>query len=526
MSDTLITLKEQTEDFEIEYEVLPIRNRLEVYDLRQQKIQNEIQAIDDEQAYLEKKLAELNENIDKLTNHADGIDYTIAVGSGVLAGLIDVLFVGEFSLERADKWGSDKVEEFVVKVAQNTKNSQGKSYTGNNLHGAVQFLEKNFEIAADKATSSFGGGLQHHLRDFSHHPTVVGLFFSMLTQFTECVYGTDVAGNFMVVPLKKEDLILIGKNIPEKISFGFTNWVLHLISDVAGSSDSIYRGKRGTGIPGPILSMVKEISSLPIFNKMDENGYKELSVTILELFNGTLLVERDEIGNIIKERPFDFRTEIGVGKEIGRQAIPIVINECIVRSAYFFRRLYKEIKDSQITSFKDLNKINWKNTLPFKNRTITRMITISMGTFCAIDLTDASIRAAVKSGGNPAMFMTNVILRVNFVGIGRFAIAIGTEVSMEYKKGKLENERMAFMNKNIMLSNAKVFYKQADVWIELEKTQKSFEELMYVANQAIYFYIESWNEIEEKMEAIDGYIEDIRETNPDLKMEMLDLLEW
>lgn len=54
MSDTLITLKEQTEDFEIEYEVLPIRNRLEVYDLRQQKIQNEIQAIDDEQAYLEK----------------------------------------------------------------------------------------------------------------------------------------------------------------------------------------------------------------------------------------------------------------------------------------------------------------------------------------------------------------------------------------------------------------------------------------------------------------------------------------
>lgn len=54
MSDTLITLKEQMDDFEIEYEVLPIRNTPEVYDLRQQKIQNEIQAIEDEQAYLEK----------------------------------------------------------------------------------------------------------------------------------------------------------------------------------------------------------------------------------------------------------------------------------------------------------------------------------------------------------------------------------------------------------------------------------------------------------------------------------------
>ena len=38
-------------------------------------------------------------------------------------------------------------------------------------------------------------------------------------------------------------------------------WVLHLVSDMAGSS--VNPGK-GTGIPGPILSFFKEISTMPI----------------------------------------------------------------------------------------------------------------------------------------------------------------------------------------------------------------------------------------------------------------------
>lgn len=30
------------------------------------------------------------------------------------------------------------------------------------------------KIPSDGNTPDFGGGLQHHLRDFAHHPTIVG----------------------------------------------------------------------------------------------------------------------------------------------------------------------------------------------------------------------------------------------------------------------------------------------------------------------------------------------------------------
>ena len=119
-------------------------------------------------------------------SHADKADYAFAVASGVLAGLVDSLFVGEFSLEYANQWGNQQAEKLVLKVAK----YQG--YGGTYLGQAIKHLEYQFPIAADKATAAFGGGLQHHLRDFSHHPTPVGLVCSILTQFTGNVYGTDI----------------------------------------------------------------------------------------------------------------------------------------------------------------------------------------------------------------------------------------------------------------------------------------------------------------------------------------------
>ena len=282
----LVNLKNTYDDFSVEFEVLPLVNSETEKDDRRKKISKKRDLIDDQLVENQKSLDELNSNIDKLTNHADEIDYRVAVASGVLSGLIDAFFVDDFSLEKAHELGSEKTNNFIVKIAQK------KGYKGDDLYGAVKYLEDKFPIAADKATVDFGGGLQHHLRDFSHHPTPIGLFFSLLTQFTNKVYGTDVAGVFKVVDLKKEDLILVGKNFPEKVTFGVINWFFHMVSDMAGSSSSILDGKSGTGLPGPLVSLLKEISALPIFKNLNENGYKEFSVWISKLFNGTLLSKR------------------------------------------------------------------------------------------------------------------------------------------------------------------------------------------------------------------------------------------
>ena len=53
---------------------------------------------------------------EKTVSKADRLDYMMAICSGTISGLIDVFYVGEFSLERANQWGSDKVNKFVKKI--------------------------------------------------------------------------------------------------------------------------------------------------------------------------------------------------------------------------------------------------------------------------------------------------------------------------------------------------------------------------------------------------------------------------
>lgn len=493
----------------IEFELLP---PVDIDDKRKVEIYNGITEIDNRLEVINARVNELNADIDRLTNHADGIDYTVAVASGIIAGLIDSVWVGEFSIDRANEWGGDKVDNFVVKIAQS------KGYKGDDLAGAVQYLEEQFPIAADKATNDFGGGLQHHLRDFSHHPTPVGLFFSLLTQFTGKVYGTDVAGVFKVAPLGEAGFCLIGKNLPEKLTFGVVNWFFHMVSDMAGSSGSIRAGKLGTGLPGPIVSLLKEISALPIFRNLNENGYKEFSVWISKLFNGTLLGKRDENGKLIEAVQFDLRTEIGVAHELGRQAVPVIVNECIVRGFYFVRRLFTEIKENDIKTVSDLQHINWKKTLPFKNRTVIRMLTISTGTFTAFDVADAAIR----SGG----FNAACILRINFVGIGRFAVAVGTDIGMGVKKSKRENERMILRGEQLELLNAKLFYKEADMWIEAENTDKALKEAVVMMDKTANEFVDTWEEIKEGSDRRKDYAGKIRKRNKDYADEFSDLIEW
>lgn len=279
----VVALDSVYEDFDVEFSVITPVDFHKQFNERQERIVRGLASIDEQLAETQTVLDRLNADIDRLTNHADALDYMVAVGSGVLSGIIDIVCVGDFSLEKANQWGNDKVNRFVTKIAK----MQG--YDGDDLAGAVRYMEKKAPLPADAVTDKFGGGLQHHLRDFSHHPTPVGLFFALLTQFTGVVYGTNRAGVFQAVPLSQAGLILVGKNFPEKITFGVINWMLHIVSDMAGSSSSILEGKTGTGLPGPIVSLLKELSALPIFHNLNEDGNREISVWISKLFNGTLL---------------------------------------------------------------------------------------------------------------------------------------------------------------------------------------------------------------------------------------------
>ena len=350
---------------------------------------------------------EFDESVDK----AEREDYIVAASIGASTGILNIFWQKQFDLSKAHTWGREKVEGFVFDIA---KCARFKS-DGKDLNDAIRFLEDKFPLASDKLTPEFGGGLQHHLRDFAHHPSPVGLLMSILAQFTGKGYGTDTSGAFVIFDLPAD--ALIGKTFPEKLFYGTIIWAGHLVSDMAGSSGAL---GEGTGIPGPILSFLKELSALPVFK--NEGADNAFSKWISKLFNGTLI--RDADGKPIR---IDFRTELGVADQVLSQAKSVITNECLVRGYYFLSRLKDELSRNDVRSLKDLEGIDVKRVIPTHERSLVRMLTISSSVFVLTNLGIAVGKAAITCKGDARRFAGGILLNLNFIGIGRMAVAIASD---------------------------------------------------------------------------------------------------
>ena len=454
------------------------------------KVQNRISGTNTPTDYTA-ELSRINQELERYTSNADKTDYSVALGCGILAGLLDSFFAGEFSLTEAHEWGGEQTERFVLKVAK------WQGYQGDDTKGAIVYLAEKrkhpdgthgFHLASDSNTPDFGGGKQHHLRDFAHHGTVTGLLFSMLTQFTGKSYGTDVTGRFIVVPVRNKDFI--GRTVPQKLLYGTVYWFFHLVSDVAGSGTS----SEGTGIPGPILSCAKLLSSTPLFkNGLNDKGNREFSTFLSKLFNGTYFGERDENGKLIPLR-FDMRTEVGIARHVGKMTLPILLNEALVRAFYLIRRLVFEFQRTNVQSFADLKAIEWDKVKPYGNRTIGRMLTVSSLTFTVADTTDAAIHAALESGGNWVLFTGRFLTRFNYIGIGRAAIAVVREVSSERKETQLIRE------KRILIQSY-----SAQIMEQIQQFKKELDQKIceYLAEDIVSF-LEGFDNIERGLASNDS----------------------
>lgn len=596
----VITIKNEVDDLQVEYEVLSPVDIYRLEDSRQLEIIDEIASLDNMMAKNQEMIESANAEIDRLTNHADGIDYIVAVACGVLTGMIDAFFIGEFDFVSSKESIDKKFEEIVQKkakeieikekeqkIAKAIDNAKKKAAEkGENLSNekvqeikdrinqkfiqdhdfeeklrkaiekarkngesiddakireikdklsntemskAISKLEQTFGIPSDNVYNVPGNGISsksHHLDDLAHHPTVIGWAASLITQFTENTYFQNKDGkNIKYVAQRIRvldnvnayiqygdtriidkvtktgkikqalEVTLIGDDLKSKLVCGTLNWLGHLLSDMAGSSSSAKKGNAGMGLPGPILSTLKELAMLPIINK----------TPLPQLLNN--LFTKDNA--IFDKYRLDLRSELAIGKELGRQSIPVFLNTVIVRSIYSIRRFVAEAK--AVYSIRD---IQWKNILPFKNRTIIRMLTIAMGTFEAIDLGDAAIRGAMKSGGILPAFLTNFVLRVNFVGIGRFALACGTDISMGVNRGKQRNERIKLLNEQIYLMEAKVYFRQESMWIVAESADEASNELLNYVEEMMPKLIDSNTVVMDGIEELGNIAPKLANKNP------------
>lgn len=352
--------------------------------------------IDNALAQAEGELVVLNETVEsirKLKPQCDKLDYILAASSGALSGVVDVFLVGKPGEspigDFTDKWFANRIMGFAKLCHPEKKEFDS-------LEPALRFLEKQFKVPYDQTGVGDAGRIvfkmnakNHHFKSLAHNPSLLGLFFSILDQFSNTSHFIS-SGELISLQQADNKWELQGGNIPGKLFCGFVNWFGHLMSDVSGSQSSVKAGNRGMGVPSPLWTWTNDI--IAIKAKLGLNATetdKAMNKLALEIF----------------EKGYDTRFQTS-------QAIPVFLNELLVRFFYAVRRLFRYFSETSKTerSFK----IMWRKCEPFSNPTVKRMLTVAHGTFCLVDAGDAVARAFVSGAGTFDAF--EFILRLNVVG--------------------------------------------------------------------------------------------------------------
>lgn len=458
------------------------------------------------QVALEHKLNQVNQELERYTNYTDGVQYAYAVACGIISGAIDSAFFADTKIFNNDIGFSHRqVNEFIQEYAAS------RGLGGDRLKDCISDLEQAFKVAQDNVWKGADIGVSaknHHLADLAHHPTPAGLMSALIVQFLRVgtFVNKDGEWHFLFVTTTKEDIANIaipavitgvlnwlvaistekyeeetGKEIPKtlrrlahviastpaiiEVVKCADNWFGHLVSDMGGSKNT---AGGGMGVPGIFLSLLHELSTLPIFK--DSN----LPAIVNDLY---------------VNKKLDLRHELAYAQQVKLQAVPVIFIEICVRLGFMILQLEKELLENG-----SLEKVNWRRVIPFANRSVDRCLAIATMTFNVVDTGDAALRAAIESGGNWVLFSGRFVARYNFVGAGRAALAIVKEVSNERKEAQLIHERMILMD-----AKAQMFYQQ------LQQFKAQLEEKVsnYLAED-IEAFIEGFDYMKEGLETGDS----------------------
>lgn len=377
----------------------------------------------------------------------DKYDYLIAVACGAIGGMVDIFLVGSPKDSVLTKWTDEQVDNSVKGFAKMVGWSPREG-NESNVASAIGFLEKKFNVNYDQRHSGDVNNLfnmstkNHHMMSLSHSPDIVGLFFSILNQFTST--SSFVADGNLITISTDNQFELRGNNFISKLFCGIANWFGHLMSDISGSSGSRGNNGRGSGVVIPFY----ELFGFCKFGKFNVGKDKQDLATI---------------ATRAFQEGYDFRFGISL-------AIPVVITDLSIRLIWSLRRYFQYGKP--------LNEC-----IPSKKHADLRvMLLFGNGTLCVMD----GIDAGVRSGGNFLLFF----MRLNLIAWFRFITLVLKEICIRlgitdslliniesYKK---INEVLLIYLSDIEKIDIDLFKKETQEYNKLVKTYlnaKSDEEL-------------------------------------------------
>lgn len=286
-----------------------------------------------------------------------------------------------------------------------------------------------------------------------------------------------------------------GNTLPEKLIYGTINWFTSLVP-------------KDTKLNGPMNSLLEGVreskSSVKLMNKtnVSEGIHKEISSGRLNLTEGLTITN------------------------LAKQTLPVLLNECLVRAFYFIHRFFQEVDNNHITSLRDLVLIDWKSTIPFKNRTVVRMLTISTAVFSALDIAASTIGSAIVAEGSIYRFLNNFVLHINYIGAARVVLALGADLYMGAKLARERQARSEMIDEMIKLENMKISYKQNDVWVKAKNTEEVINESYAMISEIDAMYRQSIMETKDDLRKIGDSSYGIDEKNPGLKDDIFNVIHW
>ena len=387
------------------------------------------------------KASEANRNLLQYDDKCDKYDYIAAVACGAIGGIIDIFGVGMPKEGILGKWTDQQVDKAVITFAKKIPSSKEKNIS--NVQEAIKFLEDEFKVNYDQSITVdelIISPKMHHMMSLGHSPDIVGLFFSILNQFT---MTSSFIADGQLITIESDTFELKGGNFIMKIMCGIANWFGHLMSDIAGSSGN---HNRGMGITMPFY----EFFGFCNFGKFKVGEERK---TLAEIAQMAFTYQEDKNSPVMS---YDFRFGM-------TQAIPIVVTELTIRLIWALRRHFQYHK-------------SFKECIPSsRNADLRVMILIGNGTLCEMD----GIDAGVKSGGNFLMFF----MRMNLCAWVRFAVLVLKEVCIRVNlTNDLQRQLDAYQRINELLTQYLEQLKQIDLMLYKEEVEK-FERAVKIFTQ-------------------------------------------
>ena len=369
----------------------------------------------------------------------DKYDYLIAVACGAIAGMIDIFLVGAPGDSVLGNWTDEQTNKVVMKFAKKM-GWKPKSKNENNVKSAIGFLEreKSHKINYDQRKPSDVNDAfniapgTHHMMSLGHSPDPIGLFFSILNQFTST---SSFIADGKLVTVSSETFELQGGNFVMKILCGIGNWIFHLISDVAGGSGA---DGRGSGIVMPFYELFGACK-FGSFSIKDDNGKivgkKDLS----------------EIATTVFTKGYDFRFGMAM-------SIPVVVCDLSIRLIWAIKHYF-------------YHKRPMSECIPNKRHDDLRMmLIIGNATLCLLDGADAAIRSCGK--------WIDFFLRINLVAWYRLATLVLRELCIRVGISfPLQKQLDAYIRINEALAEYLSQLKQIDIE-RFKKETEQYNELL------------------------------------------------